>query len=52
METVIDKTYKKQITGTFIQMVSFTCQCLTKIINIVVFIVVIAFCTKFSPVIY
>ena len=52
METVIYIyiTDKKQIASTFIQIVSFTCQRLTKIINIVVFVVSIAFCTKFSPV--
>jgi hypothetical protein len=33
METVIDITDKKQITRTFIHIVSFTCQRLTKIIN-------------------
>jgi hypothetical protein len=33
METVIARTDKKQITSTFIQIVLFTCQRLTKIIN-------------------
>jgi hypothetical protein len=46
METIVDITDKKQITGTFNQIVSFPCQRLTKIMNIAVSMVAIAFCTK------